>query len=916
MDLIAELRAILPRESVLARPIDLAVYSCDASFYTLTPRAVVRPSSIEEVRALLALSARLDVPLTFRAAGTSLSGQAIGEGIVVDVSRRWRGLEVLDAGQRVRVGPGVIGGQVNARLRPFGRKLGPDPASIEACMIGGIVSNNSSGMCCGIEHNAYRTVESMKLVLASGLVIDTADPGAGELLAAREPGIVRGLLALRERVAGDPALAQKIRRKYRMKNTMGYALNSFLDFTSPLEILSHLLIGAEGTLAFLAEITFRTIPDHPEKSAALLLFPDVHAASSSITPLRDSGAAALELMDRASLRSIEKAPGIPALVPCLPEKAAAILAEYQATTEAELTAREAAFERIAPSLPLLTPPAFTRDSARRAELWAARKGVLTSVGALRPQGTSLIIEDVAFPLERLADGVSDLQALFVKHDYRDGIVYGHAKDGNLHFALSQSFNDRPSINNYERFTADLVEMVVARYDGALKAEHGTGRNMAPFVETEWGAEAYAIMRELKALIDPNGLLNPGVLLNSDPTIHLRNLKSLPEVEPEVDRCIECGFCEPCCPSRDLTLTPRQRIVVRRAQRRLDAKLAPFATLAALEADIPYAVMDTCAADGMCATACPVGIDTGTLVKRLRARAHSPAARRLALAAAEHFSAVERIARVARRIVPRLPSWARDLPPAAPRALPRTSREGAAAVYCPSCLSRVLGPQVGEASLAATIVAVAARAGAPVWIPPDATGTCCGMPFSSKGFTEAHALLLNRALERFWTWSEEGRIPVVTDTSPCAWSLRSGRESLTDANRVRFDALTILDGIEFAHDVLLPRLVIRRRLGAVVLHPVCSVVKLGIDEKLAALARACADEAIVPLDAGCCGFAGDRGLLVPELTESATRAEAAEVLLRSFDAHCSSSRMCEVAMTRATGRPYRSFWHLLDEATSG
>ncbi len=938
VDLTAELRAILPRERVLTRPIDLVAYSCDASFYTLTPRAVVRPSTIAEVQDLLALSGRLGVSLTFRAAGTSLSGQAIGDGIVVDVSRHWRKLDLLDEGKRVRVGPGVIGGKVNAHLRHFGRKLGPDPASIDACMIGGIVSNNSSGMCCGIEHNAYRTVESVTLVLPSGLLIDTAEPGANEILLSREPAIAKGVLDLRDRIAGNPSLAERIRRKYRMKNTMGYSLNAFLDFTTPLEILAHLLIGAEGTLAFIAEVVFRTIPDHPEKSAGLLLFPDVHAASSSIAALRDSGAAALELMDRASLRSIEKAPGIPALVSSLSETGAAILVEYQTATAAELALREEAFARIAPSLPLLDEPTFTRDAARRAELWAARKGLMASVGAMRKQGTSLIFEDVTFPLEHLADGVSDLQALFVKHGYPEGIVFGHAKDGNIHFVLAQSFNDRPSIDQYERFTADLVEMVVGRYDGALKAEHGTGRNMAPFVETEWGADAYAIMKEVKALVDPDGLLNPGVILNPDPRVHLKSLKSLPQVEPEVDRCIECGFCESKCPSRDLTLTPRQRIVVRRAQKRLEAKMAPFAAVAALEADIPYDMIDTCAADGMCATACPVGIDTGTLVKRLRARSHRPAAKRIAAAAASHFRAVERIARFglkvghgleallgvravegiargARTILPAIPPWAHDLPPAASRALPATSREGAAAVYVPSCLSRVLGPEARGASLPQTLVTVAARAGAPVWIPPDVAGTCCGMLFSSKGCPEAHDLVLNRAVERFWEWSDRGRVPVVTDTSPCAWSLRSGRESLTEANQTRFDALTIQDGIELAHDVLLPRLAIHRRRRAVALHPVCSAVKLGIDGKLADLARACAEEAVVPLDAGCCGFAGDRGLSVPELTRVATRAEADEILLRELEGSYSSSRMCEIAMTRATGRSYRSFWHLLDEATS-
>ena len=183
------------------------------------------------------------------------------------------------------------------------------------------------------------------------------------------------------------------------------------------------------------------------------------------------------------------------------------------------------------------------------------------------RGTSVIFEDIAVPTDVLAPAALDLQALFRKHRYEDGIIFGHAKDGNLHFVISQSFNDAAAIRQYEAFNLDLVEMVVGKYDGSLKAEHGTGRNMAPFVEAEWGGAAFEIMVRVKSLVDPGGLLNPGVLVNHDPDAHIKDLKSLPEVEEEVDKCIECGFCESLCPSRDLTLTPRQRIVVRRAMER-------------------------------------------------------------------------------------------------------------------------------------------------------------------------------------------------------------------------------------------------------------------------------------------------------------------------------------------------------------
>ncbi len=416
-------------------------------------------------------------------------------------------------------------------------------------------------MCCGVVQNAYHTLDSMRFVLPDGLVVDTAESDADERLAREAPELVEGLVELRRRILGNPVLHERIRTKYRMKNTNGYSLNAFLDFERPVDILAHLMIGSEGTLGFIAEAVLDTVPDYPLKYTGLLHFADVPSACSAIAALRDSGARALELMDRASLRSIADQPGVPGEIRRLPSNAAALLVEYQCETEDELDERRRACRDVLPSLPLLHPPDFTTDADRQAALWKVRKGLIPSVGAMRRRGTSFILEDVVFPIPHLAEGVSDLQELFERFGYDDAIVFGHAKDGNLHFVLIQAFDDPGDVERYDRFMHALAEVVVGRYDGALKAEHGTGRNMAPFVGSEWGPEAYALMQELKRLVDPDGLLNPGVILNDDPRAHVRHLKDLPTVEDEVDQCIECGFCERMCPSRELTLTPRQRIVV-------------------------------------------------------------------------------------------------------------------------------------------------------------------------------------------------------------------------------------------------------------------------------------------------------------------------------------------------------------------
>src|SRR5271165_4528802 len=954
----SSLAGTISADRVLIRPIDLIAYASDASFYRLIPKAVVQAQSVEEIQALFAFSQRMQIPMTFRAAGTSLSGQSISDGLLVEVARNWRELRVEEGGKKIRVQPGVIGARANHALTPYGAKIGPDPASIATCTLGGILSNNSSGMCCGVEQNAYHTLHSMKFMLPSGTVIDTSLPDADEQFHAREPELARGVLELKAHLEQNPALRERVRSKYRMKNTTGYSLNAFLDFDKAVDIFQHVMIGSEGTLAFIAEAVLNTVPDLPVKYTGLLLFPDLYAAAASIVPLRQAGAKALEIMDRASLRSVETQSGIPASIRTLPPGAAGLLAEFQSAEENERTELEKIAAEAVGGLKLFEPAQFTHQAAEQALLWKIRSGMFPSVGSVRKSGTTVIIEDVAFPVESLADAAQDLTVLFGRHQYGDAIIFGHAKDGNLHFVITQSFNNQKVIDQYARFIDDVVELVVERYYGALKAEHGTGRNMAPFVETEWGSDGYEIMRRLKHLADPHNLLNPGVIINPDHQAHLANLKQLPSVEPEIDKCIECGYCEPKCPSRELTLTPRQRIVVRREMARLQEggnhseQGAPPSSPAfgdrvesrelydALDREFPYMALDTCATDGMCATACPVSIDTGQLVKRFRNIRASANAHKWAARIAKNFALTESALRLALRLghatesligIDKMRSltramkrffgevvteWMPDTPYAA-GAVPSTQKPGAKAVYFPSCISRVMGRLPGEPndqSLMEVMVSLAARAGNPVYVPSDVRGTCCGTPFSSKGFTAAYSISVNRAVERFWRWSDEGKLPIVVDTSPCTYGFKNARQYLTDQNQQRFDRLKFVDAIEFVHDDLLPGLTVKAKCESAALHPVCSVTKMGIGGKLEAIARACTEQVIVPIDAGCCAFAGDRGFIFPELTKSATRLEAIEVKAKHPDGCYSSSRTCEIGMSRATGRIYRSYLYLLERAT--
>jgi len=943
------LTSILPASRIRDRLIERIAYANDASYFRLVPQAVVQPNSISEIQSLFQFSQQNRIPMTFRAAGTSLSGQAVTDGILVDISKHWGEYSVEENAGKIRFQPGIVGGFLNNVLKPHGRRIGPDPASIDACMMGGILANNSSGMCCGTTENSYKTIHSMTFVLPNGFTLDTSHPDAHKIFENEQPHIAKGLLELKRRVTSNLQLSTRISKRYQIKNNNGYLLNALLDFEHPLDILIHLLIGSEGTLGFIAEGVLHTLPDYTYKYTGQMYFNNIRDAAAAVYPIKQSGARAVEVMDRESLRSVEHLPGVPAILKELPVGATAILAEYQASDSETMLQFKKEAERVIQELKLIHDVEFTDDPIQQAALWKPRKGIIASVGAMRPRGTTSVNEDVAFPVQHLADAVTDLRHLFDDFGYTEGVIFGHAKDGNLHFLVNQAFDTPEQIHFFDKFLREMVSIVSGKYDGSLKAEHGTGRNMAPFVETEWGAEAYAIMRDLKSLLDPDGMLNPGVLINNNPQAHVTHLKSLTLVAPEIDKCIECGFCESKCPSRRLTLTPRQRIVVQREATRLanvmetaDDKVELMSLLNGYE----YAGIDTCALDGLCGTACPVGIDTGKFIKKLRSERVK--SNKLAERIAENFGFAEKmvgvgvslghaaekvigvngvksISVVAEKITgTRLPKWNKSIPLSdskAPR-LWRTRRRlessDSTFVYFPSCISRQMGtpqsPITNYQSLAETFTTIAKRADINLQIPPNAIGHCCGMPFSSKGYKSAYQAALHKTLTQMWDWSEHSKYPIVIDTTSCTHTLKTCGDDLTPEDKEIWNQITILDGVEFLHDHVLPKLELHPMDEEVILHPNCSARKLNLDAKMHAIAKQCAKSAVVPLALGCCAFAGDRGLTHPELTSSATEKETAEILKRDYDGYYSSNITCEIGMTEATGKDYMSIVYLVEKAS--
>ncbi|MBX9347295.1 FAD-binding oxidoreductase [Chromobacterium vaccinii] len=927
-DFLQDLRQTMPAARIFTDPLSKLAYGTDASFYRLRPQIVARVESEGEVAELLRLARRHHVAVTFRAAGTSLSGQAVSDSVLAVLGDGFNHGEVLDDGARIRLSPGMIGAHANAMLMPFGRKIGPDPASINTAKIGGIAANNSSGMCCGTRDNSYHTMQAIRLLLLDGAVLDTADPASVAAFRESHAGLLDGLAQLSRQLAGDPQLAERVRRKYRLKNTTGYGINALLDFTDPLEMLSHLMIGSEGTLGFISEITFNTVVEHPHKVSALVLFDDLERCCRAVSALSAArgacGVSAVELIDSRSIRAVQGKPGLPDFLyqPVGPGSTC-LLIELRAGDEARLGEDSAAIERLLADYQPQVSSGFSRDARECETYWALRKGLFPAVGAARPVGTTVVIEDVAFPIPQLADGVAKLTALFDKHGYDEALLFGHALDGNLHFVFAPGFESPAEVDRYEAFMQDVSDLVAGEYDGSLKAEHGTGRNVAPFVRQEWGDAAWNIMRRIKALFDPEGLLNPGVIITDNDRLHLENLKPMPAADDLVDRCTECGFCEPACPSHGLTLSPRQRIVAWRRIRQLERDGGGAAELAALKSGYRYRAVDTCAATGMCATRCPVGINTGLLMKKLQGPSRRPA---LAGFAARHMGWMTAAARTGLRLAHlagarRLNEWTRRqpgerkviplIPASLPRAaapLPRLSGDGEPVALFVSCVNRALAEGEGGESVAVHTMSLLRRAGfAPVY-PPGHDGLCCGQPFASANAANALAssqASLNQALLRA---SADGRHPVYLDNSPCAARVKQAQaEGLLDQR------LQLFDAAGFLAEKVLPRLSIVRRLPQLALHIPCSATAMGAAGNLKQLAASCCDELTVP-DIACCGFAGDKGFTVPELNAHSLR-RLRPALPDACRHGVSMSRTCQIGLTEHGGIPYASIEALLDFCTN-
>ena len=957
-----EVGKFVPKNALYTDELRRFAWGTDAGFYRLVPKIIIRSSNEKEVSKILETASKFDVPVTFRAAGTSLSGQSVSDSVLIVAGKNWERYKVSEDASEITLEPGIVGASVNAILKPYGRKFGPDPASIGSCMVGGIVMNNASGMSCGTHANSDKELESVRIVLMDGTVLDTGDEASRNAFRASHPEFIRKIEELRDEILSDKELSDRIRYKYSIKNVTGLNIFPFVRFEDPFDIIAHLLVGSEGTLAFMSQVTMKTLPLPSKEASAMVYFGTIREAAEAVVALKKEIDPAVldaaELLDKRSLASVND----PMLSEYPDKDLTALLLRVTGSDQTDLNANIGKLSEVLRRFAVLNDAEgnsfiFSSDPAITGNYWAIRSGIFPSVGGMRREGTTCLIEDIAFHIENLPDATVDLSALLDRHGYDDSCIYGHALEGNFHFIINQSFDSEAEVNRYEAMIRDVAEMVVGKYDGSLKAEHGTGRNMAPFVSYEWGEKAFGIMKRVKELFDPHGLLNPGVIFNDDPKCFLRNFKALPvlkpwtdegkAVEPELaeiykklNKCIECGFCEVNCLSCGFTLSSRTRIATQREITSLRALSNPSATeqarLQTLEKEYSYAGEQTCAGDGLCSTSCPMGINVADLTHQLR-RMNMPAGT-LGYGVwdftAKHYSGVKSGLKGALRMatagetmlgdlamsglcrwlhsVIRLPLWT----PATPKAynIPKSLRALVSSVvastnkvvYFPSCINQMMGlPKHHHAvdkPLVEEMVSLLNKAGYEVIFPENMSSLCCGTIWESKGMPEIADRKTKELEDALWKASEEGRYPVLCDQSPCLHRMKH-----------KIKRMRLYEPSEFILEFLADRLDFHQTDTPVAIHLTCSMRLMHKTDKMLELARMCSTNVVVPEGVGCCGFAGDKGMTHPELNKYALRKLKDQV--KGVPVGYSNSRTCEIGLATNSGIPYVSIAYLVNRCTT-
>jgi len=992
-----DIRQFIPSDRIYTDELRTLGWGTDASFYRQIPKVVIRSDGEEEISKIVKACQKYKLPFTFRAAGTSLSGQSCTDSVLIVAGKHWENFSLSADAESIKLQPGIVGARVNEILKPYGRVFPPDPASIGSAMVGGIVINNASGMNCGVHANSDRMLISARIILTDGTVLDTGDETSREAFRKSHPEFLKKIEALRDKVRADEPLATRIRNKYSIKNVTGLNLRPLIAYDDPFDIIAHSMVGSEGTLAFLSEVTMKTLKDYPYKASAMVYFMTMKESCEAVVAMKKLKAGdedltmsaenlmvkSAEMLDYMSLSSVDDpvflqykkdvdAGKIEGVAPGDYHNLTAILTETKGITHEQLLEKIEKIKTCLGQFRLYIPAEFTEDPKVYGKYWAIRSGIFPSVGGTRPVGTSCLIEDVAFPIESLPEATVKLQKLIADHGYSDACIYGHAFEGNYHFILNQSFADEHEVARYAEMMRDVAKLVVEDYDGSLKAEHGTGRNMAPFVKYEWGEKAHEAMKELKAIFDPEGLLNQGVIFNDDPDCFIKCLKPLPVLDYDFDsvpdgghylmdpncstahetiemvkranKCIECGFCEVNCMSCGLTLSSRMRIAVQREIRELEATGRDPERAATLRQQYKYYGDQTCATDGLCATSCPMKINTGELTHLIRQldmnRNHL--GYQVGEFAANHLAGIKSGLRVVLDVAhlahitlgPKLmtnvcrtmnkmglPLWTTAMPKKKrqpkksdltqfiiERSIPHhEEHSNLKVVYFPSCINQTMGQSRKGGKihdLVDEVIQLMAKAGYEVIFPEGMERMCCGQIWESKGMLDIADRKSAELEQALWKASEQGKYPVLCAQSPCLHRMRKVMKKMK-----------LYEPAEFIMTYLKDRLEFHPTNQHIALHLTCSTRLMGVDKDMIALAKLCSNNVYLPEGVGCCGFAGDRGFTFPEMNSYGLRKLRPQIEKNHIEVGYSNSRTCEIGLETNTGIPYMSIVYLVNSCTT-
>ena len=956
----------MPTDRIYTDELRTLGWGTDASFYRQIPKVVIRSDGEEEIAKIVKACQKYKLPFTFRAAGTSLSGQSCTDSVLIVAGKHWEKYEIGEKQDTIKLQPGIVGAKVNEILKPYGRVFPPDPASIGSAMVGGIVINNASGMNCGVHANSDRMMVSARIILTDGTILDTGSEESRKAFRESHPEFLKKIEDLRDKVRADKELADRISKKYSIKNVTGLNLRPLIAYDDPFDIIAHSMVGSEGTLAFLSEVTMKTLYDYKYKASAMVYFLTMKESCEAVVAMKKLKATdddlkmsaeqlmvkSAEMLDYMSLNSVDDpvflrykedvdAGRIAGVEPGDYHNLTAILTETKGVTHEQLLEKIDAISKCLKQFSLYQPVEFTEDPKVYGKYWAIRSGIFPSVGGTRPIGTSCLIEDVAFPIESLPEATVKLQKLIADHGYDDACIYGHAFEGNYHFILNQSFADEHEVARYAEMMRDVAKLVVEGYDGSLKAEHGTGRNMAPFVKYEWGEKAYEAMKELKAIFDPEGLLNQGVIFNDDPDCFIKCLKPLPVLDYDFDsvpdgghylmdpelstaketieqvkranKCIECGFCEVNCMSCGLTLSSRMRIAVQREIRELEVTGRDPQRAATLRKQYKYYGDQTCATDGLCSTSCPMKINTGELTHLIRQldMNKSTLGYQVGEFAANHMAGIKSGLRVVLDVAHLahitlgptlmtnvcrtmnkmgLPLWT--------TAMPKKRRQPKPSDLTQFIIEKSIPHKVDE------VIQLMAKAGYEVIFPEGMERMCCGQIWESKGMLDIADRKSAELEKALWKASEHGKYPVLCAQSPCLHRMRKVMKKMK-----------LYEPAEFIMTYLVDRLDFHPTDKHIALHLTCSTRQMGVDKDMIALAKLCSNNVYLPEGVGCCGFAGDRGFTFPEMNRYALRKLRPQIEKNNIEVGYSNSRTCEIGLETNTGIPYMSIVYLVNTCTT-